>query len=37
MKEFIGWDIITGEAHLVERALYTLYTTDLKIKTKYNN
>lgn len=35
MREFIGWDIITGEAHLFERALYTIFTCDYKIKDKY--
>lgn len=37
MREFIGWDIITGEAHMVERAIYTLYMSNLKIKSKYSN
>jgi len=37
MREFIGWDIITGEAHMFERALYTLFTSNFKIKSKYSN
>lgn len=37
MREFIGWDIITGEAHLFERAIYTIFTSNLKIKSKYHN
>ena len=37
MRDFIGWDVITGEAHIFERALYTLFTSNFKIKSKYNN
>ena len=37
MRKFIGWDVITGEAHIVERALYILFTSNLKIKLKYRN
>ena len=37
MRGFIGWDVITGEAHAFERALYTIFTSDLKIKDKYAN
>jgi hypothetical protein len=37
MRELIGWDIITGEAHLFERAIYTIFNTDNIIKKEYNN
>lgn len=37
MREYIGWDILTGEAHLFERAIYTLFTSNFKIKAKYKN
>lgn len=37
MKNFIGWDIITGEAHMFERASHTIFTSNNKIKDKYKN
>jgi len=35
MREYIGWDIITGEAHLFERAMYTIFNSNYQIKEKY--
>lgn len=37
MKKFIGWDVITGEAHMFERAIYTIFNSNFKIKNKYKN
>lgn len=37
MKNFIGWDILTGEAHMFERATYTIFNSNNKIKNKYKN
>lgn len=37
MKNFIGWDVLTGEAHMFERAIYTIFTSNSKIKNKYKN
>ena len=35
MMEYIGWDVITGEAHMFERCLYTIFTCDYEVKDKY--
>jgi hypothetical protein len=37
MKDYIGWDVITGEAHLFERAAYNIFNSNYKIKSKYKN
>jgi len=35
MKEIVGWDILTGEAHMLERCLYTIFTCDWEVNEKY--
>lgn len=35
MREYVSWGIIVGEAHMFERALYTIFTADLQVKSKY--
>lgn len=35
MREYIGWDIIVGEAHMFERCLYTIFTCNYEVKDKY--
>lgn len=35
MREYVGWDIVIGEAHMFERALYTIFTCDYEVKDKY--
>jgi hypothetical protein len=35
MREYIGWDVIIGEAHMFERCLYTMFTCDYEVKDKY--
>ena len=35
MREYVGWDILTGEAHMLERSLYTIFTCDWEVKDKY--
>lgn len=35
IREILGWDIVIGEAHMIERALYTIFNNDFEIKEKY--
>ncbi len=35
LREYVGWDVLTGEAHMLERSLYTIFTCDYEIKDKY--
>ena len=35
IRDIVGWDILTGEAHMLERALYTIFTCNYEIKDKY--
>jgi hypothetical protein len=35
MKEIVGWAAVTGDAHMMERALYTIFTCDYAVKDKY--
>ena len=33
--EILGWDIIVGEAHMIERALYTIFNNNFEVNPKY--
>lgn len=35
IKDYVGWDILTGEAHMLERALYTIFTCDYEVNSNY--
>lgn len=35
LREYVGWDVIIAEAHMLERALYTIFTCDYAVKPKY--
>lgn len=35
MREYVGWDVITGEAHMLERCLYTIFTCNYEVGDKY--
>ncbi len=35
LRKYVGWDVIVGEAHMLERALYTIFTCNYKVKKKY--
>lgn len=35
LKDITSWEVRPGEAFLLERAIYTLYTNDFKIREKY--
>ena len=37
IKEILGWDIVIGEAHMIERALYTIFNSEFEIKEEYKN
>ena len=33
--DILGWDVIVGEAHMIERALWTIFHNDWKVKEEY--
>jgi len=35
MREYLSWGIIIGEAHMIERCLYTIFTSDCQLRNKY--
>ena len=35
IREILSWDIVVGEAHMIERALYTIFTNNYKVKKEY--
>ncbi len=35
VRMYVGWDVLTGEAHMLERSLYTIFTCDYEIQNKY--
>lgn len=35
IREYLSWDCVIGEAHILERCLYTIFTCDYKVKEKY--
>lgn len=35
LREYVSWDIVIGEAHMLERALYIIFKKNLEIKKKY--
>lgn len=35
LRDYVGWDILTGEAHMLERSLYTIFTCDFEVQNKY--
>jgi len=35
IRAFLEWDVVVGEAHMVERALYTIFTCDWEVNDKY--
>ena len=35
MREYVSWDIVVGEAHMMERCLYTIFTSDCQLSDKY--
>jgi len=35
LREYVSWDIIIAEAHMLERALYTIFKNNFQIKNKY--
>lgn len=37
IREIVGWSVLNAEAHMIERALYTIFNGDYKIKEEYKN
>jgi hypothetical protein len=35
IREYLGWECLVGEAHLLERALYTIFTCDYDVRDEY--
>lgn len=35
IREILEWDVVVGEAHMIERCLYTIFTCDWEVKEKY--
>lgn len=35
MKEILGWESVIAEAHMIERALYIMFNSDIEIKDEY--
>ena len=35
IKEILSWDIIISEAHMIERAIYTIFNTEHEVKEQY--
>ena len=35
IREILSWDVIIGEAHMIERAIYTIFTCDWEVKREY--
>lgn len=35
IRNILSWDIIVGEAHMLERAIYTIFTCNYKVKDEY--
>ncbi len=35
IKEILEWDVVVGEAHMLERALYTIFTCNWDVQDKY--
>lgn len=35
IREILSWDIITGEAHMIERAIYTIFTCDWEVRKQW--
>ena len=35
IREYLGWDCVVGEAHILERCLYTIFTCDYEVRDKY--
>jgi hypothetical protein len=35
IRDILSWDIVIGEAHMIERAIYTIFTCDWVIKDEY--
>lgn len=35
IKEILGWDTVVAEAHMIERALYTMFNSEIEIKKEY--
>jgi len=37
MVKYVGWDVKPGEAYILERAMFTLYNNEFKIRDRYIN
>lgn len=35
IRSILDWDVIVGEAHMIERALYTIFTCDYEVRKEY--
>jgi len=35
MRDYVGWDVVVAEAHMLERCLYTIFTCDYEVNNKY--
>jgi hypothetical protein len=35
IMDILGWDVIVGEAHMLERAIYTIFNCDYEVKEEY--
>jgi hypothetical protein len=35
IREILSWDIVIGEAHMIERSIYTIFTCDWEVKDEY--
>ena len=37
IRDIVGWSVLNAEAHMIERALYTIFNGDYEIKEEYKN
>lgn len=35
IRDLLSWDVVVGEAHMIERGIYTIFNTDCEVKPEY--
>jgi len=35
IRDILSWDVVVGEAHIIERCMYTIFTSDWEVNEKY--
>ena len=35
LREYVSWDVVIGEAHMLERCIYTIFTCNYEVRDKY--